>query len=216
MTAAYDDVATAYSKVFDNDEHDDPVLVELIGDVAGREVLALGCGQGRDARMVARHGGAVVGVDVSKEMLRFAREHEATRRGIRYLEGDARHLAELNDASFDGVVSHLALVDMPELSPAIREVARVLRAGGWFVFSIVHPCYPPHVENVAEYLDEHRYDKLRPPDWLPRHAFHRPVSAYVNELDAAGLSLRRMHEVHHPSGPGTGVPGLLYARAEKR
>jgi len=110
----------------------------------------------------------------------------------------------------------MALMDIPELGPAIREVGRVLSPGGWFVFSIVHPCFHPHVEIASEYLEEHRYDKLRPPEWLPRHAYHRPLSAYANELGVSGLALTRMREVHHPSGPGTGVPGLLYARAVKR
>jgi SAM-dependent methyltransferase len=55
----------------------DPVLTELVGDVARRDVLSLACGQGQDARLLARLGATVTGVDVSAAMLHYARQHEA-------------------------------------------------------------------------------------------------------------------------------------------
>jgi len=217
---AYDDVADAYSRALDPDGAGlvDPVLSELIGEVAGQDVLSLACGQGQDARLLARLGATVTGVDVSEEMLRRAREHEAAdQRGVSYVQGDARNLMGLASASFDGVVCHMALMDIPDLAPTIGSVARVLRDGGWFVFSIVHPCYHPHVEIVDDYLLDHRYAKLRPPDWLPLHAYHRPLAAYVEELAGAGFRLERLVEPHTPGRPDDagGVPGLLYARAVK-
>ena len=211
--AAYDDVAEEYSRTLDPDGPD-PVLAGLVGEVAGLHVLSLACGQGRDARLVARLGATVTGVDVSAEMLRRAREREAASpQGIEYLEGDAQDLAPLGAGSFDGVVCHMALMDVPALAPAIGSVARVLRPGGWFVFSIVHPCYGGHVAIVDDYLHEHRYAKRVPVDWLPAHAYHRPLGAYVDELVRAGFRLERLVEVHHAASEGSGVPGLLYARA---
>ena len=217
--AAYDDVAEAYSHALDPGGAGlvDPVLSELIGDVAGGDVLSLACGQGQDARLLARLGATVTGVDVSEAMLRRAREHEAADpRGIAYVHGDAQD-APFADASFDGVVCHMALMDMPDLAAAVHSVARVLRDGGWFVFSIVHPCYHPHVEIVDDYLLDHRYAKLRPPDWLPPHAYHRPLADYVNDLAEAGLRIERVVEEHTPGRPADAgrVPGLLYARVVK-
>jgi hypothetical protein len=87
----------------------------------------------------------------------------------------------------------------------------VLKDGGWFVYSIVHPCFRGHVEIVTDYLAEDRYEKRLPGDALPRHAYHRPVSSYVNELAAAGFRLGRMVEVHAAPSDGD-VPGLLYLR----
>jgi ubiquinone/menaquinone biosynthesis C-methylase UbiE len=220
FVAAYDDVAEAYSHALDPEGAGlvDSVLAELIGEVAGQDVLSLACGQGQDARLLARIGAVVTGVDVSEEMLRHAREHEAAEpRGVRYAQGDARDLAELGSASFEGVVCHMALMDIPDLTPTIKSVARVLRDDGWFVFSIVHPCYHAHVEIAGDYLLDHRYAKLRPPDWLPSHAYHRPLAAYVNELADAGFRIERVVEEHTPGRPADlgGVPGLLYARAVK-
>jgi ubiquinone/menaquinone biosynthesis C-methylase UbiE len=213
--AAYDDVADAYSRVLDPEGVGlvDPVLTELIGDATKREVLSLACGQGQDARLLARLGATVTGVDVSAEMLRFARRYEdADPRGITYVQGDARELAAFAEQSFDGVVCHMALMDMPDLAPTITSVARVLRDGGWFVFSIVHPCYRGHVDVVTDYLLDHRYRKRLATEWLPTHAYHRPLGTYVDQLARAGFRIERVVEVHHAAADAGGVPGLLYAR----
>jgi 2-polyprenyl-3-methyl-5-hydroxy-6-metoxy-1,4-benzoquinol methylase len=220
FVSTYDEVADAYSGALDPGGAGlvDPVLSELIGDAAGQDVLSLACGQGQDARLLARLGATVTGVDLSAEMLRHARAHEAAEPlGIGYVQDDVQDLGSFGTAAFEGVVCHMALMDVPELAPAIRSVARVLREGGWFVFSIVHPCYHAHVEIAGDYLADHRYLKACPPDWLLPHAYHRPLAAYVNELAQAGLRLERMAEVQlgdRPADAG-GVPGLLYARAAR-
>lgn len=168
----------------------------------------------------------MTGIDVSTEMLRYASRHEAADPcGITYVQGNAQDLNEFGDASFDGVLCHMALMDIPELAPTIQSVARVARAGGWFVFSIVHPAYHPHVQILSDYLLDHRYLKQRPVDWLPKHAYHRPLATYVNALAQAGFRIERLTEVHQRAANDVvanrterdagGVPGLLYARAAK-
>ena len=215
---AYDEVADQYSRTLDPEGLGlvDPVLTELIGEVATQEVLSLACGQGQDARLLARLGATVTGVDLSSEMLRHASEHEAAEpRGIVYVQGDAHDLEAFPNGSFDGVVCHMALMDIPHLASAVQSVARVLREQGWFVFSIVHPCYHPHVENVTDYLLDHRYRKQLPPDWLPEYAYHRPLAMYVDELLQAGFRIERVVEAHRRAADAGGVPGLLYARSVK-
>lgn len=68
--AAYDEVAHVYSRVLDPDGVGlvDPVLTELVGDFARRDVLSLACGQGQDARLLARLRATVTGPDVSAEI----------------------------------------------------------------------------------------------------------------------------------------------------
>jgi ubiquinone/menaquinone biosynthesis C-methylase UbiE len=224
----YDEVADAYRGVLDSDGLGlaDPVLAELLGDVADEVVLSLACGQGQDARLLASLGALVTGIDLSTEMLRHASEHEAANpRGITYAQGNAHDLAAFADASFDGVLCHMALMDIPELAPTIQSVARVVRDRGWFVFSIVHPAYHPHVQILSDYLLDHRYPKQRPVNWLPKHAYHRPLATYFNELAQAGFHIERLIEAHpRPANDvvanraerdAGGVPGLLYARATK-
>jgi 2-polyprenyl-3-methyl-5-hydroxy-6-metoxy-1,4-benzoquinol methylase len=215
----YDTVAEAYSRALDpqGDGLDDPVLLELIGDIAGQDVLDLACGQGQAARMLAGLGANVTAVDLSEEMLIYARRHEAEQpRGIAYACDDAQQLNTVETASVDGVLCHMALMDIPDLHATIGAVARVLRQGrGWFVFSIVHPAFHGHVEIVDDYLVDHRYAKKEPRDWLPLHAYHRPLSMVVNELAASGFHIERMAEVHWRDEDAGGVPGLLYARTVK-
>lgn len=216
---AYDEVADAYGQVLDPEGIglSDPVLTELVGTIRGQIVLSLACGQGQDSRLLAGLGATVTGIDISAEMLRYASEHEAADpRGITYVEGSVHDLAGFADASFDGVLCHMAFMDIPELSPTIRSVGRVTQSGGWFVFSIVHPAYHPHVEILSDYLLDHQYRKQAPVDWLPKHAYHRPLATYVNELTHAGFRIERLVEEHQrPKRDARGVPGLLYARAVK-
>jgi 2-polyprenyl-3-methyl-5-hydroxy-6-metoxy-1,4-benzoquinol methylase len=112
------------------------------GEVAGRRICDLACGQGRVARHLAGLGASVVGIDLSARLLAIAHRHEeAAPGGIEYRLGDARNLDGVADGTFDGVVCHMALMDIPDLAPTLRSVVRLLRPRGWFVFSILHPCY---------------------------------------------------------------------------
>jgi ubiquinone/menaquinone biosynthesis C-methylase UbiE len=217
-SASYDEVADAYRRTFDADGSAlrDPVFESLLSDVNGRHVLALACGQGRDARLLVDLGATVVGVDISERMLGYARRtEETTPRGIRYVRGDAQDLEAFDGETFDGVVCHMALMDVPELEPTVASVARVLRPDGWFVFSIVHPRYRPHVDNLSGYLGESRYEKSAPQDALPGHAYHRPISTYVNALAAAGLSIVQMVEAPAEPAAGGDIPQLVYVRCSR-
>ncbi|WP_232821968.1 class I SAM-dependent methyltransferase [Desertihabitans aurantiacus] len=225
--AGYDEVAEAYDAWVD--QQPDRTLLDLIGPVAGLEVLSLACGQGRDARMVARAGATVTGVDTSAKLVDLARRHEAgAALGIRYLLGDAQTLDEVPDASFDGVVCHMALMDIPDLGATLGTVRRVLRPHGWFVCSINHPCFKP--PRAGELLD-HRDGSVqrvvgqyftegevpapqRSHDALPPTTHHRTLSTYLNGLADAGLSLVAAAE---PAGAADrpvwhSVPCLLYLR----
>ncbi|GAA1609824.1 hypothetical protein GCM10009789_75240 [Kribbella sancticallisti] len=184
ITSAYEELADVYHATVDPDGAglDDPTFDEMVGDVRGQRVAAIACGQGRDARRLADLGASVVGVDASPSLLAHARTLEQeSPRGIEYRHGSAHDLHGLADDSFDGVVCHMALMDIPELEPTIRSIARVLVPGGWFVASIVHPCYkaPAHGELVdhtdgttrrivGRYFEEGPHDSVTRWEILPR------------------------------------------------
>ncbi len=109
---------------------EEPVTLELIGEVADLNVLDAACGTGRYALRLAEAGARVCGVDASEEMLAHAR-----RRAAEYGLSIDLKLGELSalpfeDARFDLVVSALAFCHLPDLQPAVSEMARVLRPGG--------------------------------------------------------------------------------------
>ena len=118
-----------------------PALRELAGDVRGASVCDLACGTGLAARLLGDLGARVTGVDLSQAMLELARAQQGSHGPIAYLHGNICRLPEVADATFDGAVCSLALMDIPDLASCLSETARILRPGGWFVFTITHPCF---------------------------------------------------------------------------
>ncbi|WP_114558269.1 class I SAM-dependent DNA methyltransferase [Desertihabitans aurantiacus] len=115
-------------------------LLELVGPVAGQRVCDLACGQGRTSRHLAAAGATVVGVDVSSRMLEIAGTYPSPA-SLSYRHDDAHTLSTCDDAEFDGVLCNMALMDIEDLEATFASVARVLRPGGWFGFSVFHPCF---------------------------------------------------------------------------
>ena len=110
------------------------LALELVGgtEVAGRDVLDVGCGRGGTAALLADRLSALsVGVDLSPEAIAFCREaHRSS--GARFEVGDAEHLP-CDDQSFDVVVNVESSHTYPDMLAFFREVTRVLRPGGWFL-----------------------------------------------------------------------------------
>ncbi|MGC4940027.1 class I SAM-dependent methyltransferase [Kribbella sp. DT2] len=231
LRSPYDDLADAYHATVDPDGGGltDPTLDELLGDLHGRRVASIACGQGRDTRRLADLGATVVGVDASETLLAHARRLEQdSPRGIEYVHGDAQRLDGLDDASYDGALCYMALMDIPELEPALRSVARILKPGGWFIASIVHPCTKPpahgefmdHTTGEARrvtgrYFEEGPYDSVTRWEILPRVSYHRTLSTYVNTLVAAGLAVERLAEPVGDRPVWREAPGLLYLRCRR-
>jgi SAM-dependent methyltransferase len=85
-------------------------------------------------------------VDLSEQMIGHARRQEiAAPLGIDFRVGDAQILDALADGAFAGVVANLSLNNVDDLAAAVHTLRRVLRPGGWLVFTIPHPCFEtPH------------------------------------------------------------------------
>jgi ubiquinone/menaquinone biosynthesis C-methylase UbiE len=225
MRAKYDEVAADYDEwVGAGAALNDPTFTELTGDVTGQEICVVACGQGREARYLAKQGAVVTGVDLSEKLLEKARLHEST--GISYRHGDAQTLEGLADDSFDGAVCYMALMDIPNLDEALHSMARVLKPGGWFVASITHPCFKTpaagelvdHVDQsvrrtVGKYFVEGYWDGPGAHrNALPVGAYHRTLSTYVNTLTAAGFTIEQLREPLHDTPIWREVPQLLYVR----
>ena len=233
--SAYDAIAEWYDTWIGGDSiARDPFFAavqELLGDIRGLRICDLACGQGKATRYLADQGAHVAGVDVSANMLEIARRYEASRpRGITYVQADVERPDALAGEAFDGVLCTMALMDIPHLEPALRTVSRILRPGGWFVFSIIHPCYNPApsgeqvteqgvVRTVSGYFTEGYWrSDTRPGPPGKVGSYHRMLSTYVNALVAVGLTIERMAEPRL-TGPHAErrpvwmeVPGALVVR----
>ena len=164
---------------------EETLVLELIGDVAGLDVLDVACGTGRYAIPLAQAGARVTGIDLSEEMLDVARRKAAG--GGLSLDlrvADVRALP-FPDGSFDLAICALALCHLPDLSPAARELARVLRPGGRVVISDFHPFCLLIGWRTCFDRPEARY-------WIENHL--NLTEEYVGALLANGFALTDLRE----------------------
>ncbi|MGH9372493.1 MAG: ubiquinone/menaquinone biosynthesis methyltransferase [Vicinamibacterales bacterium] len=96
----------------------------------GMAVLDLACGTGDIAFETASNGARVTGLDITERMLEIARRKpESARYGVSFVTGDMTALP-FSDGSFDVVTTGYGLRNVPQLSVALSEIARVLVPGG--------------------------------------------------------------------------------------
>jgi len=120
----------------------DPTLWETVGDVYSLKVLDAGCGNGYLTRELARREAKAVGVDHSQELIEYClKTEEETSLGCEFYQGSLSDLSILKDQSFDLVVSNIVMVDVLDYKAAFKEINRVLRPKGRFVWSNVHPVF---------------------------------------------------------------------------
>ncbi len=107
-------------------------LVASLGIKAGEKVLDLGCGDGTTAIPAARLGADVLGVDISRNLVEAGKRRaaEAGLANCRFEQGDASNLANLEDRSFDRVVSIFGAMFAPRPFDVAKEMVRVTRPGG--------------------------------------------------------------------------------------
>jgi len=110
-------------------------LVKDLSITSGLEVLDLGCGDGTTALPAATLGAVVLGVDIARNLVEAgnARARELGLTNCRFQEGDASDLRDLDDDSFDLVVSIFGAMFAPNPFQVAEEMARVTRPGGRIV-----------------------------------------------------------------------------------
>ena len=113
-------------------EAEGKVMAGIIGVVAGKKVLDLGCGTGRHAIPLAKAGASVTGVDFSDEMLAVARENAA---GTDVTFINAELGAVPLEDQFDLILCSLVLSHVSDLLPAMKEIARLTRSGGRIIIT---------------------------------------------------------------------------------
>jgi ubiquinone/menaquinone biosynthesis C-methylase UbiE len=200
--------------------------LRLIGDVAGKRVLDLGCGDGQAAVTFARKGATTIAVDASVRMLDRARtlaDQAAVR--VEWHQGDVADLAFLRAESIDIVFSAYSLGEVDDLHRVFRQVHRVLKNRGAFVFSYEHPiglCVgrePPETPSTPisrvvrmSYFTDEPVTVER--DGQPIRVYVRTVSEVFHALSRGGFRVEVVAEPR-PSGTDALVPRTIIWRGRK-
>jgi SAM-dependent methyltransferase len=172
----------------------------------------------------------VTASDISPELIALAKKKDT--KSMYHVAEAAQQIFVKND-SMDAVLAVLTLQNMKDLAPVIKEVSRVLRKGGRFVFVINHPSFripkSTHWEfdgkknmqyrRVEKYMTQH----MIPIDMTPGNSksvhtntltFHHPLSVFVNLLSKNGLYVSQLDElISHKTSVGVrGVPENISRR----
>ncbi|MCB9137269.1 MAG: class I SAM-dependent methyltransferase [Caldilineaceae bacterium] len=180
----------------------------LLGNVAGRDILEIGCGAGQCSIALARQGARVTGLDISPNQLAVARDNARhARADITWLQSRAEQMIELTDATFDLILAAYVLPYVADLPKAFREMARVLRPGGRLIATLDHPLrtifYDEEDEEPVGFPQRSYFDR-RPLRWpysgadVMLASRHLPLADWLDLGRAAGLELARVVEPTPP------------------
>lgn len=199
----------------------DPLMFELVGGFAGKDVLELGCGNGYLGPQFVRRGAKrVIMMDFSEHNLRHAAEKCSDPR-VSFLQQDATQPWEVADDSLDVVYSNMMLNEVENSKTPIEEAYRVLRSGGALAFSVTHPAWDLYVyaqekagvssgkiiglggyfaRGYARYqmggASKNRPELIKKyggQDFMVEH-YHHTVGDYFSQLVGAGFSVKQLLE----------------------
>lgn len=193
----------------ENLREEDAALLGEPAELVGSRILEVGCGSAPCARYLASRGVSVVAFDLSAGMLSHARSG-AVRTGIEVplVQADVCELPFRSEA-FDIAFSAFGAIPfVADSARAMREVARVLRPGGRWIFSATHPMRwmfpddpgPRGLTVIGSYFDRSPYVEVDSNDEPAYVEHHRTLGDRIRELVAAGFVLDDLIEPEWPEG----------------
>ncbi len=195
-----------------------PAVEALLSIQPGEQILDIACGNGAFSRRMADLGASVVGFDFSSSFIECAKE-----RSLLYNERieyhivdatDTEQLLSLGEGQYSAAVANMALMDMSDIEPLAACLPRLLKAGGRFVFSIMHPCFNNNAIRLSIEDEQHGPDFISVPSvrvtkYLTPFAsqgsgivgqpvlqtyFHRPLQDLLQPFFAHGMVLTGLQE----------------------
>lgn len=203
-----------------------PNVLRLLGAKKGEMILDLACGPGFFAREFAKSGANIVGIDISEELIAFAKKEV---RGVEFFAASADNIPMVKDKSVDTVTIILALQNIENMTGVFAECSRVLKPNGRLLIVLNHPAFrvpkasewgwdeklSAQYRRVDAYMSEARVKiDMHPGDDPSIHtwSFHRPLQVYMKALSKSGFCISRMEEwISNRQGP----KGKRFAASEK-
>ena len=173
-------------------------IQEMVGDLHNKQVCIIGSGDNMAAYALAGLGAVVTSTDISEERLKLAADRAETLDVlIDFVRSDAADLGFADDSTFDLVCSTNGFfVWIADLGGVFREVSRILKPGGTYVFYDIHPFMRPWKEQVTPIEMEKPYWDTGPfrESADESYEFNWTLADLLNPLAQAGLRLKKIVE----------------------
>lgn len=182
---------------------DRPMILELLGELSpGARVLDLGCGSGLLSRYLHDQSFQVKGVDFSSGLIEIARQENPE---IEFSVADVA-ATPYDEGEFDVVVSGLVMHYLQDLTPAFKEVQRILTSGGLFIFTMHHPFHevleieadgPDFRATAWPYFHKEAYT-WKMLDGMELTSYHHTFDCISAALSQSGFVIERIKEAQAP------------------
>jgi ubiquinone/menaquinone biosynthesis C-methylase UbiE len=211
----------------------DPALWSLLGDVEGLTILDAGCGSGYLTRLLASKGASSTGIDFSTKFIEYCKKVESEKNlGCVFFVGSLTDMNVFKPKSFDIVVSNVVMIDVLDYRTAFKEIARVLKDDGRFIWSNTHPVFgraasagdikfpkdssrneDRYLKMVDRYFDSggELLDFWAAPTWQ----FQRTLEEYSKALKEAGFVISEIIEPRPSIEDIQKHPGFLAFDADR-
>ena len=175
--------------------------LRLLGNIKGKKILEIGCGGGQCSIAFAKKGAKCIGVDISEEQLKYAKKlAQREKVNIEFRLGSFQNLSGIESQSHDIVFSAFALQYSPNLNGVFRQVYRILKKKGLFVFSLEHPLYQIIDYKTKKIFTNYKTEKIEKIEIWPdgsKHKFiiyNRKISDLFNALVEGGFVIEKIIE----------------------
>lgn len=179
-----------------------PIFLEMIGDVKGKKVLDLGCGDAKFGVELLQKGcTSYDGVEGSENMATEAAKSLTGTVGNVHLT--PMETWDFQTGSYDLVVSRLALHYLVDLRDIVRKAHKTLANDGRFVFSVQHPVLTSSIKSAAAsssktdwIVDDYFNSGERVEPWIDKKVvkYHRTIEEYFHLLKQAGFMIEDIRE----------------------
>lgn len=204
-----------------NETLEKPILTDMLGDVRGKAVLDLGCGDGAfGVELLAAGCQSYTGLEASTRMVDLAQKNLSAVGGTVHQE--RIEMWQYPPSAFDLVISRLALHYVSEFEQTSQQIYQTLKPSGCFVFSVEHPVITSSNQAIAEtgirqywIVDDYFALGERNLSWMGSQVikYHRTIEAYFLGLQKAGLVVESLRE--SSPKPELFTDEALYARRRR-
>ena len=200
MSELYSKHAEKYDQVIQtniyNAMYDFYTMQKLMGDVEGLDIVDLGCGSGVYAQyFVDNKAGAITCIDYSQDMITLV-EGKLGDRVEAYAADVSQGIPRVASESVDLVVSALMLHYLEDLNALFKDINRVLKAGGHFVFSMHHPFPDIECSKTGNYFEreliQDTWDTVDEP--VEVQFYRRSLTEIIRALSSHGFLISEINE----------------------